>query len=118
MTSAFKKYFPAVLIATIILAVAHNMITKGSIWQSVVFSLSLIAFLRVVYYIKKCIGGEDSLIRFFEVGSASMPTVIIFPVIFGLLAYKATNSMPIIVLAVVVDIIIEVIMNFKLANRG
>ena len=118
MTSAFKKYFLVVLIATVLMAIGHNLLTRTPIWQSLVFSLSLIAFLRVVYYIKKCIGGEDSLIRFFEVGSASMLTVIIFPVIFGLLAYKATNSMPIIVLTVVVDIIIEVIMNFKLANRG
>ena len=65
MTYAFKKYLPVVLIATVLMAVAHNILTRTPIWQSVVFSLSLIAFLRVVYYIKKCIGGEDSLISFF-----------------------------------------------------
>ena len=118
MTYAFKKYFPVVLIATVLMAIGHNLLTRTPIWQSLVFSLSLIAFLRVVYYIKKCIGGKDSLLNFFEIGRASIATLIIFPVIFGLLAYKVTNSVPTIVLVIVADIITEMIMNFKLANRG
>ena len=113
MTYAFKKYLPVVLIATVLMAVAHNILTRTPIWQSVVFSLSLIAFLRVVYYIKKCIGGEDSLINFFE----SRITVVIFPVIFALLAWLAAGSWPVVIAAAVIGLAIELIMNFRFAGK-
>lgn len=116
MTYAFKKYLPVVLIATVLMAVAHNILTRTPIWQSVVFSLSLIAFLRVVYYIKKCIGGEDSLINFFENGGVSRITVVIFPVIFALLAWLAAGSWLAVTAAAVVGLVIEIIINFKLGD--
>ena len=117
MTYAFKKYLPVVLIATVLMAVAHNILTRTPIWQSIVFSLSLIAFLRVVYYIKKCIGGEDSLISFFEIGSASRVTLVIFPVVFGLLAWLAAGSWPVVIAAAVIGLAIELIMNFRFAGK-
>lgn len=117
MTYDFKKHSPVVVVATVLMAIAHNLLTGTSIWQSVVFSLSLIAFLRIVYYIKKCIGGKDSLISFFEIGSASRITVVIFPVIFGLLAWLAAGLWFVVIAAAAIGFVIELLMNFRFADK-
>lgn len=70
---------------------------------------------RVLY--QKCIGGEDSLISFFEIGSASRVTLVIFPVVFGLLAWLAAGSWPVVIAAAVIGLAIELIMNFRSAGK-
>ena len=54
-----KKYFLLLALGMILLAAAHSLITEESVMHSVIFALSPLAFLRIVYYLKKFSGDDQ-----------------------------------------------------------
>ena len=54
-----KKYFLLLALGMILLAAAHSLITEESVMHSLNFALSPMAFLRIVYYLKKFSGDDQ-----------------------------------------------------------
>ena len=89
----------------VIFAAAY-VVLKASIIRSIAYALIIIAFLRLVYYVKifACMN-EDELVRYFVRFKHMM---ILSPLLYGFMAYSFSNSIGIAVVAVLIDGGIEI----------
>lgn len=110
-----KKYFLLLALGMILLAAAHSLITEESVMHSVIFALSPLAFLRIVYYLKKFSGDDpetDELVRFYEYKRLKILATVFSPLIFGLLTYEFISSYLLAATMIIIGAAIEIIIKF------
>lgn len=110
-----KKYSVILALGMILLAAAHSLITEESVMHSLIFALSPLAFLRIVYYLKKFSGDgpeTDELVRFYEHKRLKSFSPVISPLVFGLLAYEFISSYLLAAAMIIIGAAIEIIIKF------
>lgn len=102
----YKRSSIIILIGMAVIFAAAYVVFRASIIRSIAYALIIIAFLRLVYYVKIFAGmNEDELVRYFVRFKHMM---ILFPLLYGFMAYGFSNSIGIAVVAVLIDGGIEI----------